>query len=106
MIQPQMMIQQKMMVQQMNNINQGANSGKFKNIIFYNPRSRSISIPAKFGTIVREVLNQYLIEEYGSNNEKICFLFNASKIDLNEHRFVEIFFKNHENPKITVFEYS
>ena len=115
MIQQQMMLQQQMMMQQQNYNNQGINimeapkilQGKHKNILFenHNPgRSRKRNICAKYGTKVKEVLNQYLDKEYGSNKEKVFFLYNGSKIDLNEDRFVETFFKFPENPIVTVLE--
>ena len=46
----------------------------------------------KYGTRVYEALNRYIEKTIGYPNDKIRFIYNASKIDRNEPKTVEEFF--------------
>ena len=47
---------------------------------------------AKYGTKVKDILNQYNEKNFGFQNDKIYFLFNGKKINENELQVVEKFF--------------
>ena len=60
------------------------------------------NIVAKFGTTVKEVLDQYMLRVYGTTNKKLIFE-NLAKIrnrEINryENRVIEDYFKNNDNP--------
>ena len=109
-MQQQMMYQQQQMMyqQQMNEQQQMPKEEfNFKNIVFENPRHPGSSvydnITVKFGTKVKDVLNQYINKIYKYPKENIIFLFNSKKISRNEERTIEDFF-NYDNQKIQVIE--
>ena len=109
--QQQMMMQQQMMIQQQMNekqpiINGLSDKRPSKNIIFVHEGriKNSINIKAKYGTKVEEVLNEY-INRISVNDEKLVFVFNANKINRNEQRVIEDFFRLYNNPTIQVFQY-
>ena len=111
MMQQQMMLQQQMMIQQQMNekqpiINGLSDKRPSKNIIFvYEGRTKNaINIKAKYGTKVEEVLNEY-INRISVNDEKLVFVFNANKINRNEQRVIEDFFRLYNNPTIQVLQY-
>jgi hypothetical protein len=108
-IQNQMMLQQQTMSQQQMEVQQQMlnNQMESTNILFENarcPKGKKMGIIyATLEMKTKDVLNQYIDEYYGNTNIKINFIFNASKIDRNEQRNIEQFFRC-RNPKITVVE--
>ena len=91
--QTQMPIQHQINNHQENYMNIGF--GKGKNLPFMN-------LIVKYGTTVEEVLNQFMQKVYGFENYKIYFLYNAMRINRNEKRKIENFFRH--NSKIEVYE--
>ena len=58
---------------------------------------------AKYGTKVKDILNQYNEKIFGFQNDKIYFLFNGKKINENELQVVEKFFRYSNVVQITVY---
>ena len=74
---------------------------KYKNITFENSRCPNgqfkTNIVVKFGTTVKEVLDQYMLRVYGTVNKKLIFLYNSKQINRDEKRVIEDFFKSANN---------
>ena len=110
MMQQQMRMQQQMLLQQQiiqQNLMEKPmiqqDNYEYKNIIFRTSRGKNVNITVKFGTKVKELINQY-IDKYEVNSKKFRFLFNGDIIDKDEQRVVENFFRYNTNPYIMVLE--
>ena len=96
-------MQQPIMLQQPIQQQQLENSKKdYKNIVFENARCPNgkfkTNIVAKFGTTVKEVLDQYMLRVYGTTNKNLVFIFLAAKINRDdEKRVIEDYFKSSNN---------
>ena len=103
-MQQQMMMQQQ--IQQNQNQANEDDEPEQVNLEFNNYRGKPSIMKFKYGTKVYEALNQYIKKTYGysHHNIKKSFIYNACKIDRNEPKTVEKFFK-HNLSKIQVFEY-
>ena len=78
---------------------------KKKNITFQNIRGMRTVIIAKYGTPVKDVLKQYIENNYGfQNDKKLIFVHDAKRINENEVKAVEDFFNIYPYPTITVNE--
>ena len=99
-MQQQMMMQQQQMMQheqieaQKQLMNQFNNNFKKINVVFKNTVGNRITIRAKVGTTVKELLDEYMKRAFGFPKENIKFLYNVSTIDRNELTTVEKFFRN------------
>ena len=97
-MQQQMMMQQQQMMQhqqieaQQQLMNQFNNNFKKINVIFKSCTGRIISISVKYGTTVKELLDEYMKRAFGFPKENIKFLYNGLKINRNELTTVENFF--------------
>ena len=97
-------MQQPIMLQQPIQQQQLENSKKdYKNIVFENARCPNgkfkTNIVAKFGTTVKEVLDQYMLRVYGTTNKNLVFISLAEQINRNdEKRVIEDYFKQATNP--------
>ena len=99
----------KMAVQE---VNSNADSDENKpgprvNVIFNTTQGTTHNIAAPYGTTVHQTLEKYLKrvgrpELIGTQDNKICFLWNATKMKFGDNTPVEQFFKNAINPKIVV----
>ena len=107
MMQHQMMMQQQMIMQQQLKVNQNqANfdtQSKYINIQFENDSLELINMIFKYGTSVKDALNQYIIKAYGFSKDKIIFFYNGCKINKNELSKIENFI-NFSGDKIQVVE--
>ena len=77
------------------------------NIIFNTTQGTTHNIAVVHGTTVHQALEKYLKrvgkpELIGTQDSKICFLWNANKMKFGDNTPVEQFFKNAINPKIVV----
>ena len=77
------------------------------NIIFNTTQGTSHNIAVPHGTTVNQALEKYLKrigkpELIGTQESKICFLWNANKMRFGDNTPVEQFFKNMQMPKIVV----
>ena len=77
------------------------------NIIFNTTQGTTHNIAAPHGTTVEQALEKYLKrvgrpDLIGTQDNKICFLWNATKMKFGDNTPVEQFFKNAINPKIVV----
>ena len=77
------------------------------NIIFNTTQGTATNLVIPYGTTVEGALEKYLKrmgrpELIGSQDNKICFLFNANKMKFGDQTPVEQFFKNAPNPKVVV----
>ena len=96
-------MQQPIMLQQPIQQQQFENSKKaHKNIVFENSRCPNgkfkTNIVAKFGTTVKEVLDQYMLRVYGTYNKNLVFISLAAKINRDdEKRVIEDYFKSSSN---------
>ena len=73
-----------------------------KNITFENGRCPNgkfkTNIVAKFGTTVKEVLDQYMLRVYGTTNKNLVFISLATQINRDdEKRVIEDYFKSSNN---------
>ena len=99
-MQQQMMMQQQQMMQheqieaQQQLMNQFNNNFKKINVIFKSSTRQNITIRAKYGTTVKELLDEYMKRAFGFPKENIYFLYDALKINRNELTTVEKFFIN------------
>ena len=97
-------MQQPIMLQQPIQQQQLENSKKdYKNIVFENGRCPNgkfkTNIVAKFGTTVKEVLDQYMLRVYGTTNKNLCFIYFATQINRDdEKKVIEDYFKQVNNP--------
>ena len=70
---------------------------KYKNITFENSRCPNgqfkTNIVVKFGTTVKEVLDQYMLRVYGTVNKKLIFLYNSKQIKEMKRELLKIFLK-------------
>ena len=104
-------MQQPIMLQQPIQQQQLENSKKdYKNIVFNNARCPNgkfkTNIVAKFGTTVKEVLDQYMLRVYGTTNKNLVFISLAEQINRNdEKRVIEDYFKQATNP-VQVLEFN
>ena len=103
-MQQQQMMMQQLMHENQNYQNQENNNNKpnYINIRFEHISGKNLTMVFKYGTKVKEALNQYIARTYGNQNYKISFWYNAGKINENELRCVEDFFNN--NARIQVLE--
>ena len=98
-MQQQMMMQQQQMMQhqqieaQQQLMNQFNNNFKKINVVFKNTVGNRITIRAKVGTTVKELLDEYMKRAFGFPKENIYFLYHSSKIDRYELTTVEKFFR-------------
>ena len=81
--------------------------GPKMNIVFTTTQGHSQILILNYGTPIDEALKIYLKrvgkpELINDNTNKICFLFNATKIKFGDNTPVEKYFKNSPNPKIVV----
>ena len=96
-------MQQPIMLQQPIQQQQLENSKKdYKNIVFENARCPNgkfkTNIVAKFGTTVKEVLDQYMLRVYGTTNKNLVFISLAIQINRDdEKRVIEDYFKSSNN---------
>ena len=96
-------MQQPIMLQQPIQQQQFENSkNEYKNILFENARCPNgkfkTNIVAKFGTTVKEVLDQYMLRVYGTTNKNLVFISLAVKINRDdEKRVIEDYFKSSNN---------
>ena len=77
------------------------------NIIFNTTQGTTHNIAVVKGTTVHQALEKYLKrigkpELIGTQESKICFLWNANKMRFGDNTPVEQFFKNMQMPKIVV----
>ena len=104
-------MQQPIMLQQPIQQQQLENSKKdYKNIVFENARCPNgkfkTNIVAKFGTTVKEVLDQYMLRVYGTTNKNLVFISLATQINRDdEKRVIEDYFKQVNNP-VQVLEFN
>ena len=104
-------MQQPIMLQQPIQQQQLENSKKdYKNIVFENARCPNgklkTNIVAKFGTTVKEVLDQYMLRVYGTINKNLVFISLATQINRDdEKRVIEDYFKQFNNP-VQVLEFN
>ena len=107
MMNQQMVMQQQMIMQQQLKVNQNqANfdtQSKYINIQFENDSLELINMIFKYGTSVKDALNQYIIKAYGFSKDKIIFFYNGCKINKNELSKIENFI-NFSGDKIQVVE--
>ena len=54
------------------------------------------------GKKVKDLLDKYINEVSGLNSGKLAFIYNGSKIDRNEQKKIEEFFKKDNNSTIIV----
>ena len=99
----------KMAVQEVNSQpEQDANPGAPKiNIIFNTTQGTTHNMVMSHGTTIDEALKKYLKrvgrpDLINDNSNKICFLFNATKLKFGDNTPIEQFFKNAPNPKVVV----
>ena len=104
-------MQQPIMLQQPIQQQQFENSkNEYKNILFENGRCPNgkfkTNIVAKFGTTVKEVLDQYMLRVYGTINKNLVFISLAAQINKDdEKRVIEDYFKQFNNP-VQVLEFN
>ena len=92
-MQQPIMLQQPIQQQQFENT-----KNEYKNITFENARCPNgkfkTNIVAKFGTTVKEVLDQYMLRVYGTTNKNLVFISLATQINRDdEKRVIEDYFK-------------
>ena len=87
------MMQHQQIEAQQQLMNQFNNNFKKINVIFKSSTRKIITIRAKYGTTVKELLDEYMKRAFGFPKENIEFLYDASKIDRNELTTVEKFFR-------------
>ena len=99
----------KMAVQEVNSQpEQDANPGAPKiNVIFNTTQGTTHNMVMSHGTTIDEALKKYLKrvgrpDLINDNSNKICFLFNATKLKFGDNTPIEQFFKNAPNPKVVV----
>ena len=108
-MQQQMMMQQQQMMQhqqveaQQQLMNQFNINFKKINVVFINIVGNRITIRAKVGTTVKELLDEYMKRAFGFPKENIIFIYNAIKINRYELTTVEKFFRNNQGT-VMVFE--
>ena len=102
MLQQQMMQQQMMQQQMINKQNMNTQDGPQMSVEFKNIHEISKIITVPYGTTIKELLNKYLKRINSFDNEKIIFLYNATKINRNEQKKVIDYFKPNLDPKIAV----
>ena len=92
----------------MNNniINNGENNIKKLAIRFTTTLGTHRNIIMNFGETIGQALIKYLIEankpDLINRNDKVSFLFNATKINFDDETKIEDYFKNVHDPKILV----
>ena len=88
---------------------QEIHKNEYKNIIFENARCPNgqfkTNIVAKFGTTVKEVLDQYMLRVYGTTKINLKFISLALPVNREEKRVIEDYFKQVNNP-VQVLEIS
>ena len=104
-MQQPIMLQQPIQGQQFENT-----KNEYKNITFENRRCPNgkfkTNIVAKFGTTVKEVLDQYMLRVYGTTNKNLCFIYFATQINRDdEKKVIEDYFKQVNNP-VQVLEFN
>ena len=118
--QAQLFYQQQMMLNQMNNpqlfqqqmLNQALFQQqirwKYFNFTFINAlEGNKYFIQIEGNKTIKDLLDQYITEEYGNNNIKqILFIYNAQELERNNPRKIEDYFKIGDSFKITVFKYN
>ena len=99
----------KMAVQEVNSSGdpEADKPGLKMNIIFNTTQGTSHNLVMTYGTTIDQALSKYLKrvgrpELIGSQDNKICFLFNATKMKFGDQTPIETFFKNAPNPKVVV----
>ena len=73
------------------------------NLKFETPKGRSF-IKISFESTVEDALNKFINKEYGTNNKKLVFLYNARTIKRDEQRKIKDFFNRSPFASITVLE--
>ena len=75
------------------------------NVIFQTDHGHLLNLIISFGITIEQTLKYYLRRinrEYIGSIDKIFFLYDGSRLKLEDKTPVETFFKNHINPKINV----
>ena len=90
-----------------NNDEEELNPGPKISVIFKRTRGNTNVITVNYGTTINDTLEKYLKrvgrpDLIGTQDNKICFLWNATKMKFGDNTPVEKFFKNALNPKIVV----
>ena len=75
------------------------------NAIFKTIRGKQDNFIIDSDKTVEELLNKYINEYYGPIKRRLISIFNASKIERNERRTIQDFFKADKNPQITVNDF-
>ena len=81
---------------------------KYFNFTFINAlEDNKYFIQIEGNKTIKDLLDQYITEEYGNNNIKqILFIYNAQELERNNPRKIENYFKIGDSFKITVFKYN
>ena len=99
----------KMAVKEVNDIPDPESSapGPKINVIFNTTQGTTHNMVMNHGTTIDDALKKYLKrvgrpDLINDNTNKICFLFNATKLKFGDKTPIEQFFKNAPNPKVVV----
>ena len=81
--------------------------GPKMNIVFNTTQGTTHNMVFPYGTTISEALKKYLQrvgrpDLFNNQDNKICFLVNATKLKFDDNTPIEQFFKNSINPKVVV----
>ena len=90
----------------MQNQNVNFNQGGKINCVFHTSTGKTFSILIDYGKTVNDLIKIFFLRiekpELMNNKLDICFLYNATKINIDSQEKVENFFRYNANPRISV----